>query len=425
MQPPRFSIVIPTRDRAETLRYALRTCIDQSFGDYEIIVHDNCSSAATRQVVEEERNEKVRYVRSEAPLAMSDSWERAVSFARGEYVTVIGDDDGLLPHSLTLLDRLLRELSVKLLRWACIPYFWPNYPLPAKRNSLVIPLGSSGHVLPALEIIREVINYRIGYEALPMIYNSAVHRDLIAGLRNRTGRVFHSGIPDVASGFAFAYLAKRYISLQFPLSIAGSSGKSNSAGGEFSYDSSQPGSAITENFVRMNDQAGRSAHPTLPNLLLLPVSVADAFLQVKAALFPNDVRLNLNRKECLLRSVASLGRLPEGEAKALLQIMSRSLADTPHLQKWFEHHVVPQPLPPKGVRTKSLGFQENQRSLGITASDFGVSDVHGAAALCEKMLNHAQSDFHYTIREYGMRFAERLYAAARVLVRGNRPSFWY
>ena len=33
---PRFSVVIPTRDRAETLRVTLATCLDQDFDDYEI-----------------------------------------------------------------------------------------------------------------------------------------------------------------------------------------------------------------------------------------------------------------------------------------------------------------------------------------------------------------------------------------------------
>src|SRR4051812_3222592 len=98
MSSPRFSIIIPTRERAATLRYALRTCLDQTFDDYEVIVSDNFSSPATKAVVDEAAAPRVRYFRTDRPLAMSDSWEFAVSHARGEYVLVIGDDDGLLPH---------------------------------------------------------------------------------------------------------------------------------------------------------------------------------------------------------------------------------------------------------------------------------------------------------------------------------------
>ena len=53
MKKPCFSIVIPTCMRHQTLPYTLRTCLEQSFEDYEIIVADNASLPATRtQAVE-------------------------------------------------------------------------------------------------------------------------------------------------------------------------------------------------------------------------------------------------------------------------------------------------------------------------------------------------------------------------------------
>src|SRR5262245_43353046 len=79
MHRPRFSVVIPTRERAETLRHSLRTCAEQDFDDYEVVVCDNSSSPATRQVVQECGCAKVRYVRSDRPLAMSDNWDLALS----------------------------------------------------------------------------------------------------------------------------------------------------------------------------------------------------------------------------------------------------------------------------------------------------------------------------------------------------------
>ena len=46
MNAPRFSIVIPTREpRCDPVRLLLsRTCLDQDFDDYEIVVCDNCGS---------------------------------------------------------------------------------------------------------------------------------------------------------------------------------------------------------------------------------------------------------------------------------------------------------------------------------------------------------------------------------------------
>src|SRR5262245_17171828 len=109
MSGPRFSIVVPTRQRHETLRHCLRTCLAQGFDDYEVVVCDNCSSPQTRQVVEEQATPRLRYLRMTEPLAMSANWERALSEVRGEYVLVLGDDDGLMPYALAELDGLLRQ----------------------------------------------------------------------------------------------------------------------------------------------------------------------------------------------------------------------------------------------------------------------------------------------------------------------------
>lgn len=128
MTRPRFSVVIPTRERAHTLRHSLRTCLDQDFEDYEVVVCDNYSSPATREVVEEANSPRVRYVRAPEPLAMSHNWELALSHAAGEYVTILGDDDALLSHALRELDRLIRRTGTRVVRW--MPRFtsgrqWP------------------------------------------------------------------------------------------------------------------------------------------------------------------------------------------------------------------------------------------------------------------------------------------------------------
>jgi glycosyltransferase involved in cell wall biosynthesis len=142
MTAPKFSVVIPTRERADTLRFALRTCIDQTFDDYEIVVSDNYSSPATRAVVDEAASPKVRYFRTPEPLAMSRNWEFAVERARGEYVLVIGDDDGLLPTGLAELDALTRDRAPKAVRWDCAFYTWPSIALAGQGDYLRVPLGT-------------------------------------------------------------------------------------------------------------------------------------------------------------------------------------------------------------------------------------------------------------------------------------------
>src|SRR5262245_61003101 len=98
---PRFSIVIPTRDRPGPLLSALPTCLMQRFDSFEVVVSDNGTGDGAREVVEAVGDTRFRYARTPRSLAMTDSWEFAIEQASGEYVLLMDDDDGLLFHALT------------------------------------------------------------------------------------------------------------------------------------------------------------------------------------------------------------------------------------------------------------------------------------------------------------------------------------
>lgn len=423
MTNPRFSIVVPTRERAETLHFALLTFLDQDFDDYEIVVHDNCSSPPTREVVERHQSDKLKYFRSDTPLAMTDSWERALSFAKGEYVMVIGDDDGLLPHALRILQQLLTSLSLPIIRWCRASYHWPNHPFPIKQNSLKIPVGNNGYFIPGPAMIKMAVEQELPFQNLPMLYNSVVHRDLIAAIRRKCGRVFLSPVPDLASGYALAYEAKRYLSIESPMSIGGISGKSN---GLATLDRVQSGSGseVGEDYAKLNALAGLAPHPRLPAIYLMAVIVADPFCHVKAALFPNDP-LDLNRKALILRCVNELRWVPAETGRQALGLMRESLKDEPGLQAWFDREVAGTKLsgPEKTLLTRPpRGFLEREKIIGLDPLDFGVTDVHGAARLCEKILNYNRDGFRCDIKEYFASPARQVRGIARTLLRRGAPT---
>ncbi len=250
----RFSIIIPTRERADTLKYTLRTCLAQKFDSFEIVVSDNCSSPETKRVVDACASDKIRYVRSNIPLAMSDNWELGVSHAKGEYIIVLGDDDGLLRHALKDIDNLLQELGTKILRWNRVYYHWPNS--DDAENRLVIRLGSPSEFIKSADIIYKTGNALADYTRLPMLYTAAIHRDLIAQLKQKCGRVFTTESPDISSGFNFAALVKKYPSVGRPMSINALSAASNG----HANIGLRGKSPIAQEFLTLNNQARSIRH---------------------------------------------------------------------------------------------------------------------------------------------------------------------
>jgi glycosyltransferase involved in cell wall biosynthesis len=391
MAQPRFSIVIPTRNRPETLRHALATCLDQDFDDYEIVVCDNSDSDATLKVVEAANSRRIRYLPSGRPLAMTANWERGLSEAHGEYVTVLGDDDGLMPYALRELDALASRTGMKAIHWHRGLYTWPTIEVAEDANYLMVPLSRTESKIDGRTQIAKVIRFETGADQLPMIYCSAIHRDLIEKHRAMVGRVFSNVYPDVYSGFSFAYLAGTYLSVSTPMNLAGLSHASNGVATLMLEERN----TVAKDFMRLNAEFGFVRHPLVPDHMALgPIHIVDCFLYAKDALFPQDSELVLDRKAVTQRYLAAI---PEGDPEAraeLRQLIRASIADSPELIRWFDGEVPHfPPAPANRIRPERLGYNGN--ALSIDAASLGVQDVAGAARTVAALLGFDSSPIVY------------------------------
>lgn len=402
MPTHRFSIVIPTRNRPYTLRFALQTCLAQQFEDFEVVVSDNHSPPSTREVVDTFNDRRLRYVRTPGPLSMTDSLEFASSQAVGEYVLFMGDDDGLLLHALSEADRLIRLFGMEVLRWDSVCYNWPDirrqqYAAP---DQLLIPLKQVGahhpvHHCQAAGMMRAAANSEITYARLPMIYCSAIHRRFLDKLRQGSGRVFRSEAPDVYSSFAVAHAAGAFHSLSAPLNIVGLSGNSTGVACLYEKDS-----AIAEEFRQLNARAKHTRHPWVPALSVMAAYVADSFLHAREALFPGDDSIDLDRRRLIVNCLREVNANDEAEWQRTLEACRCSLADDPGLTAWFDAEQASRPL-----ASAVAGGQQAVRKryggnyLQLDASDFGVSDTFGVAGLCEKILGYQRDGVNARLEE--------------------------
>jgi len=225
---PRFSIVIPTRNRAYTLQHTLRTCIEQrEFEDYEIVVSDNFSTDDTAEMVMKFASDKIKYYKTDAPLTMTDSFNFAVSKAKGDYVVFIGSDDAVHTYGLYLLDKVLSTTGEKVVRWVPGHYFWPDYMYSHERCHFHIRESTTFSITRAKENVKRIVNYTQGYEHLPICYlYTAVHKSILQEIENRAGSVFDSIPPDYYSGFAISAVVDHFITIGIPVCIMGISGMS-------------------------------------------------------------------------------------------------------------------------------------------------------------------------------------------------------
>lgn len=115
---PAFSLVIPTRDRADLVVQCLAFIGKQVFKDYEIILSDNGSFPLAKDIYSSYSDDpRFKYVRPDHEMNMADHWEFAVSFARGEYVTVLSEKFMLRPDALSVLAELIGTHHPDIITW--------------------------------------------------------------------------------------------------------------------------------------------------------------------------------------------------------------------------------------------------------------------------------------------------------------------
>ncbi len=304
---PLLSVVVPTLDRPDTLRHALATLAAQSERDCEFIVQNNGGNPAVATLVEGLGDSRFKHFTTPAVVTMTENWELALGHATGDYVTFIGDDDGLMPDGCAIAAWLLAKRGIPLLSWAPYAYYWPGYYHPGYRNRLVaaVDFRFTGEKIGSRGELERFYGFQAHYARLPMIYNSFVRRDVIETMRSNAGRYFLGLSPDVTSGIVNAALTPNFIRLSRPLSISGLS-QHSTGHGLFFRDTDPLGAAPAR-----RDFGAIAKDPRLPDLNALPLFLANDMLLVKDRLFPKDAVVQLSFKGLAQSLATSINDRPE------------------------------------------------------------------------------------------------------------------
>ena len=111
----KFSIIIPTKNRQTTAIQAIHSCLLSSHEDIEIVVTDVSDTDCLRKDIQGLNDPRVQYFHHTNPLSMKENWEYGVSKTSGDYITIIGDDDALMPDGLALAAELIKKTKTPVL----------------------------------------------------------------------------------------------------------------------------------------------------------------------------------------------------------------------------------------------------------------------------------------------------------------------
>lgn len=229
---PRFTVIIPQKDRAEYLVHTLRTCMIQDYPNFEIIVSDDCSSDDSVRVVRDlmQVDRRIKLFAHERHLGMRENFEFALNQVAPGYVIALGGDDGLVPGCITRMHEILRTTRRELLTWPLAGFTYPDR--PGGENIVYIERRKDRGVrfLRSSEFLSTIARtFRYQVSECPMFYMKGVASTaLIDRVKARTpdGTFYVCPTPDGFSGIVLAGEVEDFAFTDEPLSIGGTTIKS-------------------------------------------------------------------------------------------------------------------------------------------------------------------------------------------------------
>lgn len=248
-----LSVIIPTKNRQYYCINSIRQILSFGWDNVEICIQDNSDDNSLENDIISLGVDNVVYHYHPGILSFVDNFNEAVSLAHGDYLCMIGDDDGVLPDILSLVEEMIIQGADAAIPALNFIYFWPS-------NQKIVENGERGALVSHLhkeyknhktkcvdnnralkELLKNgVQNYTI--LDMPRLYHGIVQRKALDRIKEMVGYYFGGLTPDMYMATALSIVCNKVIRSNYSVTISGicpTSGSSDSATGKHTGELSQ------------------------------------------------------------------------------------------------------------------------------------------------------------------------------------------
>jgi len=222
---PLLSIVIPTRNREDYCIHALNHILSFDEQDFELIIQDNSDTTRILDYIKKNQDSRLKYHFTPEPINSVKNLDYAISLATGKYITMIGDDDTVLPTIFNVVQYANKFGYDTISQKNVIPYFWPNSLGTGSSGELHLKQFSSQKKMPDVKknVNLFLKNGMIDYLSFdfPKVYHGIVSKNVLDKVKNKTGHYFGGLSPDIYAAMSLSFFTERFIVIDFPFTIGG------------------------------------------------------------------------------------------------------------------------------------------------------------------------------------------------------------
>lgn len=232
-----LSIIIPTKNRQyyclKSVQQIINVINKQDY-NVEIVINDNSDNNSLEYDIKKINYQDMKYNYVKEPLSFVDNFNEAVKLSKGDYILLIGDDDGILQTIFPTLDYAYKNDIDAIIPNLEAVYFWPSEKdiIKNSKNGLLYFTKrkiKTKNIDPKKEIIKLMSEAAQNYQSfdLTRIYHGIVRKEIL--VKNKSLKYFGGLTPDIYSSITTSLHSKNAIKTSFPVTISGISAKSGSA----------------------------------------------------------------------------------------------------------------------------------------------------------------------------------------------------
>lgn len=229
LNQPFVSFLLPVFNGEKYLDTVMTSIIRQIDQDFELIVSIDASVDSSEAIAKkyQEKSDKIGIFTHPNRLGMRNNYDFLISKATGSWITILGQDDALMPFAVSELRRATEEVPNMMALVSRRAYgFWPETKGKFGRFQFIYPIGDG--VISKLDSEKFLINCLKGFNEYlegPQIYTGCfISRQLLNKISTKqNSETYPYPIPDVSSAASILLNTQHYHFLDMPLFIVGTS----------------------------------------------------------------------------------------------------------------------------------------------------------------------------------------------------------
>ena len=234
--PKKITIVVPTRNRDEYLKYSLQCIQTYEYKNLEVLVSNNSTLehySETKKIIDSEINRKlnykIKYIQPPKPLGMSDHWEFCLNNIDSDYFVFQCDDDCLSPFCLEKSVEFAEANHLDSVCWSNWSYYHPDWNNDRFKNTIQSGRKTDNEIKCSKIVLKQFFNEFWMSCIYPRILNGITSTKLAKKIQKENGRFFHIANPDAASAVNILINTKNFGILGGINGLSGCAAKSGAA----------------------------------------------------------------------------------------------------------------------------------------------------------------------------------------------------